>query len=340
MIPREILAALRTIEIHTARLANEQLSGTYKSSFKGQGLAFREVRPYQAGDDIRTIDWNVSARMNDTFVKVFVEEREMTVMLAVDLSASERFGTQRAPKARVASEVAALLAFSAIRNNDRVGLILTTSKVERIVPPKKGEKHVMRVIREILGFEAPEAAGARSAEARAPKRERNAEKRARALGFRDEEAASTRLAPLPYPSLGAATDLKAALEALAHVARRRSVSFVVSDFMAAGYERALSLASAKHDVIPVVLVDRRDFELPDVGLATFEDLESGEMVVVDTSDRKVRDHFASEMKRIRDARRQLFFKLGLDSVEIDTGGSFVRPIRDLFARRARRIGQR
>src|SRR5882757_7460515 len=183
MIPREILAALRTIEIHTARLANEQLSGTYKSSFKGQGLAFREVRPYQPGDDVRTIDWNVSARMNEAFVKVFVEEREMTVMMLVDLSPSERFGTQRAPKARVASEVAALLAFSAIRNNDRVGLILTTSKVERIVPPKKGEKHVMRVVREILGFEAPEATGARSEDTRAPKKARDATKRARSLGF-------------------------------------------------------------------------------------------------------------------------------------------------------------
>jgi uncharacterized protein (DUF58 family) len=339
MIPREILAALRTIEIHTARLANEQLSGTYKSSFKGQGLAFREVRPYQAGDDIRSIDWNVSARMNDTFVKVFVEEREMTVMLAVDLSASERFGTQRAPKARVASEVAALLAFSAIRNNDRVGLILSTSKVDRIVPPKKGEKHVMRVIREILGFEAPEATGARSTETRAPKRAASPERKARNLGFGEESRAS-RLAPPPYPSLGAATDLKSTLEALAHVARRRSVAFVVSDFFTAGYERALSLASAKHDVIPVVLVDKRDFDLPDVGLATFEDLESGEMVVVDTSDKRVRAHFKHEMNRIRDARRQLFFKLGLDSVEIDTGGSFVRPIRDLFARRARRIGMR
>ena len=160
MIPKELLAALRTIEIHTARLANEQLSGTYSSSFKGQGLAFREVRPYQPGDDVRTIDWNVSARMNETFVKVFVEEREMTVMIMVDLSQSERFGTRRAPKARVASEVAALLAFSAIRNNDRVGLILSTSRVERIVPPKKGEKHVMRVVREILGF-TPSAAEVR-----------------------------------------------------------------------------------------------------------------------------------------------------------------------------------
>ena len=310
MIPREILAALRTIEIHTARLANEQLSGSYKSSFKGQGLAFREVRPYQPGDDVRTIDWNVSARMNDTFVKVFVEEREMTVMIAVDLSASERFGTQRAPKARVASEVAALLAFSAIRNNDRVGLILSTSKVERIVPPKKGEKHVMRVIREILGFEAPPAASAQTDHTRR------------------------------VPKLGAATDLKSALEALAHVARRRSVAFVISDFFTTGYERALALASAKHDVIPVVLTDRREMDLPDVGLATFEDLESGEMIAVDTSDKRVRAHYRAEMTKIRAGQRQLFLKLGIDSVEVETGGSFVKPIRDLFARRARRVRTR
>src|SRR5437763_719539 len=207
MIPKELLAALRKIEIHTARLANENLSGTYTSSFKGQGLAFREVRPYQPGDDVRTIDWNVSARMSETFVKVFVEEREMTVMLVVDLSASERFGTQRAPKARVASEVAALLAFSAIRNNDRVGLILATNKVERIVPPKKGEKHVMRVVREILGFDAPVQPS---------------------LHIVHDSARA--------PRLGAATDLKSALEALAHVARRRSVAFVVSDFFTTGYE--------------------------------------------------------------------------------------------------------
>src|SRR5450432_4425636 len=204
MIPREILAALRVIEIHTARLANEQLSGTYSSSFKGQGLAFREVRPYQPGDDVRTIDWNVSARMNETFVKVFVEEREMTVNLVVDLSPSQRFGTKRAPKARVASEVAALLAFSAIRNHDRVGLIISTDRVERIVPPKKGEKHVMRVVREILGFEAPVA------------REIAAGARARALGDKGRVA------------LGAGTNLKAALEALVRVSRRKSVAFIVS----------------------------------------------------------------------------------------------------------------
>jgi uncharacterized protein (DUF58 family) len=308
VIPKELLAALRTIEIHTARLANEQLAGTYTSSFKGQGLAFREVRPYQPGDDVRSIDWNVSARMNETFVKVFVEEREMTVMLVVDLSASERFGTRRVPKVRVASEVAALLAFSAIRNNDRVGLIVATDKIERIVPPKKGEKHVMRVVREILGFEGDTRSNARQA--------------------RDERG---RL------RLGAGTDLRAALESLVRVSRRRSIAFVVSDFYDTGYERALALASAKHDVVPVVLVDPRDAALPDVGLASFEDLESGESLVVDTSDPAVRAYYAAAMKKIADSRRSVFHKLGLDAVEIETGGSFVRPLRDLFARRAKRI---
>jgi uncharacterized protein (DUF58 family) len=307
VIPKELLAALRTIEIHTARLANEQLSGTYTSSFKGQGLAFREVRPYQPGDDVRAIDWNVSARMSDTFVKVFVEEREMTVMLVVDLSSSERFGTRRAAKVRVASEVAALLSFSAIRNSDRVGLIVATDRIERIVAPKKGEKHVMRVVREILGFEPQLGAGVRPFDDRGRMR------------------------------LGAATDLRAALEALVRVSRRRSIAFIVSDFYDTGYERALALASAKHDVVPVVLVDPRDTELPDVGLASFEDLESRESVVVDTSDPRVRAWYAEAMKRIGSARRAAFNKLGLDSVEIETGGSFVHPLRDLFARRARRI---
>jgi uncharacterized protein (DUF58 family) len=307
VIPKDLLAALRVIEIHTARLANEQLTGTYSSSFKGQGLAFREVRPYQPGDDVRVIDWNVSARMNDAFVKVFVEEREMTVMLVVDLSGSQRFGTRRAAKVRVASEVAALLAFSAIRNNDRVGLIVATNKIERIVAPKKGEKHVMRVVREILGFEPKWAGDVRPY---------------------DE---------LGRPRLGAATDLKSALEALVRVSRRRSVAFVVSDFFDTGYERALALASAKHDVVPVVLADPRDTELPDVGLATFEDLESRESVVVDTGDARVRAWYAAAMRKLGESRRASFNKLGLDSVEIVTSGSFVRPLRDLFARRARRI---
>jgi uncharacterized protein (DUF58 family) len=291
MIPRELLKALRKIEITTNRLATEQLAGSYTSVFRGQGLAFREVRKYQAGDDVRTIDWNVSARMDDTYVKVFVEEREMTVMLVVDASASGLFGTRIASKARVAAEVGALCAFSAIKHNDRVGLILSTDRIENIVPPKKGQKHVMRVIREILGS-TPEHRG---------------------------------------------TDLGLALETLYRVARRRSVAFVLSDFFASGYERALSLASARHDVIPLMLVDPRDEEMADVGLAAFEDFETGEEIIVDTSSRRVRAHYAHQMRKIRDTHLKTFKKLGLDHAIIRTDQPFVEPLRQLFARRARRI---
>ena len=196
--PTELLKQLRTIELRTSRLADEQLAGSYHSVFKGQGLSFREVRAYSPGDDVRFIDWNVSARMSEPFVKVFTEEREMTVMLVVDVSASGEWGTVRASKSHVATEVAALCAFSAIKNNDNVGLILGTEVVEKIVPPKKGDKHVMRVIREILGF-TPAYLG---------------------------------------------TDLELTLQTLVKVCKRRSVAFVISDFFAEGYERALALAAS------------------------------------------------------------------------------------------------
>ena len=290
MIPKELLKALRKIEITTNRLATEQLAGSYTSVFKGQGLAFREVREYQPGDDVRTIDWNVSARMNSTYVKVFVEEREMTMMLVVDLSASQRFGTRTASKARLAAEVAAVCAFSAIKHNDRVGLILSTDQIEKLVPAKKGEKHVMRVVREILG-RVPERTG---------------------------------------------TDLRVALETLHSVARRRSVAFVISDFFTSGYDRALSLASARHDIIPVMLVDPRDEELPDVGLSSFEDFESGDSVIVDTSSPVVRAHYAKQMRGVRAEQVRLFTKLGLDYCVVRTDQPYIKPLRDLFARRARR----
>jgi uncharacterized protein (DUF58 family) len=334
MIPKELLAALRTIEIVTARLANRELSGNYHSSFKGQGLAFREVRPYMQGDDVRTIDWNVSAKMNEPFVKVFTEEREMTVMLAVDLSTSMLWGTKKSSKARVASEVAALLAFSAIRNGDRVGLILGTNEVERIVPPKKGEKHVMRVIREILGFDVP----LNQELAQTHKQTRTQTQTQTRTLMQTRAQTGTRSArTLPRHPLGAATDMAGLIETLTRVSKRRAVSFIVSDFFADGYEKKLALAAAKHDVIPIVLSDPRDKELPDAGLVVFEDLESGEEICVDTADSKVRAYYKDQMKRIADERRQLFFKLGIDAVEIDTAGSYVKPLRDLFARRARRI---
>jgi uncharacterized protein (DUF58 family) len=291
VIPKELLKALRKIEITTNRLATEQLSGNYTSVFKGQGLAFREVRMYQPGDDVRTIDWNVTARMNDAYVKVFVEEREMTVMLVVDYSASGNFGTRNYSKSRLAAEVSALCAFSAIKHNDRVGLILATDQIEKIVPPKKGQKHVMRVVREILGAQ-PERTG---------------------------------------------TDLGVALETLYHVARRRSVAFLVSDFFASGYERALSLAAARHDVIPLMLVDPRDEELPDVGLASFEDLETGESVLVDTSSSRVRAHHAKRTRAMRAKQIHFFRQLGLDHCIIRTDRPYAKPLRDLFVRRAKRM---
>jgi uncharacterized protein (DUF58 family) len=293
VIPRELLKQLRTIEIRTRRLADQQLAGTYHSVFKGQGLSFREVRAYTHGDDVRFIDWNVSARMNEPFVKVFQEEREMTVMLVVDMSASEQWGTVRAPKSRVAAEVGALCAFSAIKNNDNVGLVLATEVVEKLVPPKKGDKHVMRVIREIMGYQ-PKYTG---------------------------------------------TNLELALQTLVRVAKRKSVAFLISDFFNDGFERALALAAAKHDVIPVMLVDPRDEELADVGVAAFEDFETGEEYLVDTSDPAVRKHYAASMKQLRAERDKLFRRLGLDRVVVRTDGSFVKPIRDLFAKRARRLGR-
>lgn len=290
MIPKELLKSLKRIEITTNRLAAEQLAGNYTSVFKGQGLAFREVRNYQPGDDIRTIDWNVSARMRETYVKVFTEEREMTVMLLVDLSASEHFGTRHATKLRIATEVGAVCAFSAQTHNDRVGLILTTDEVEKLVPPKKGKKHAMRVIREILGAE-PTRRG---------------------------------------------TDLSVGLQVLHKVARKKSVAFVLSDFFADGYERALTLAAVHHDVIPLVLVDPADAALPNVGLATFEDFETGQDVVIDTASQRVRDHYAREYKSLRSNQERLFRKLGLDYCIIRTDQPYAKPLHDLFARRARR----
>jgi uncharacterized protein (DUF58 family) len=290
MISREIVKKLKKIEIHTARLANDQLAGSYHSVFKGRGMAFSEVRQYQPGDDVRFIDWNVSARMRDTYVKIFTEEREMTVMLLVDLSASGLFGTVGQPKQETAAEVAALLAFSAIKNNDRVGLILFTDQVERFVPPKKGKGHVMRVVTEILS-----ASAARRG-----------------------------------------TDVRCALELLGHVQKRKCVAFLISDFIAGGYERALRITSARHDLIPLQIVDPREEQLPDVGIIATQDLETGELVEIDTSSRRVREAYATRVARQRGEREQLFRRLDLDHLVIQTGQPYVRPIAELFRRRQSR----
>lgn len=291
MIPRELIKKLRKIEIRTSKLANDQLAGGYHSVFKGRGMAFAEVRQYQPGDDVRFIDWNVSARMNETYVKVFTEEREMTVMLLVDLSGSERFGSVQRPKIETVAEVSALLAFSAIKNNDRVGLILFTDRVEKFVPPKKGKGHVMRVVTEILNARP----------------------------------------------LGEGTDLSVALDTLGHVARRKSVAFLVSDFIADEYERALRIAAARHDLIPIQVVDPREEELPNVGLALLEDLETGDVIEVDTSDPGVRRAYQKRVARQKQKREELFRRLSVDSITVQTDRDYVRPLSDLFRRRQKRM---
>ncbi len=291
MIPREILKKLRKIEIHTARLANDQLAGNYHSVFKGRGLAFDEVRMYQPGDDVRFIDWNVTARTSEPHVKVFREEREMTVMLMVDLSGSQRFGTKLTLKSDLVAEIAAIIAFSAIKNNDRVGLVLFTDDVERVVPPKKGAKHVMRVVAETLSFQ--------------PR--------------------------------GRGTNLAKALETVGHLSRRRAAVFMISDFIGRGYEHALRIAAARHDMVPIVVTDPREEELPDVGIAMFEDLETGELAPIDTSSRRVREYYKREMTRQRVQRDGLFKRLGMDHIAISTARPYIVPLAEFFRRRAKRM---
>jgi uncharacterized protein (DUF58 family) len=291
MIPKEVLKKLRKIEIHTARLANDQLAGTYASVFKGRGLAFDEVRMYQPGDDVRFIDWNVTARTNAPHVKVFREEREMTVMLLVDMSASQRFGTRGMLKRDLVAEVSAVLAFSAVKNNDRVGLVLFTDDVEKVIAPRKGPRHVMRVVAETL----------------------------------------------QYRPRGKGTDLSRALDVLGHLTRRRAVTFVVSDFLGDDYEHSLRVAAARHDLVPVTVTDPREDELPDVGIAWCEDLETGELIPVDTSSPRVREAYRQKVTQQKVARDALFKRLAIDHIPLYTHRPYITPLAEFFRRRARRM---
>ncbi|MDP6776685.1 MAG: DUF58 domain-containing protein [Candidatus Latescibacteria bacterium] len=291
MIPAEILRKVRRIEIRTRHLVNTVFSGEYHSVFKGQGVAFAEVREYESGDDIRNVDWNVTARMGHPFVKVFDEERELTVMLMVDASGSGDFGTVEQMKGEIGVEICALLAFSAIQNNDRVGLIIFTDDVEAFIPPKKGRKHVLRVIRELLYFR-PSRRG---------------------------------------------TDIGKALDYLNRVTTRRSVVFLVSDFVAAGYKQALNVSSRRHDLITIAVKDPREDEMPDIGIVELEDAETGEEILVDTSDPVTRAEFARVSEEARAARNGLFRSAGVDSVEVSTGASYVEPLMQFFRKRARKI---
>ncbi len=288
-IPRELLKKIWKIEIYTNRLVNNQLAGQYHSVFKGRGMAFSEVRQYVPGDDIRAIDWNVSARMNEPHVKLFTEERDRTVNLMIDMSASGLFGSSVQAKREVAAEIAALVAFSAIKNDDRVGLLIFTDQVELYVPPKKGKKHVLRVVREILTF----------------------------------QPTSPR------------TNIAVGLEYLGKVSRRKSVTFLVSDFLAWGWERQLQMANRRHDVVPVVITDPMEEALPRVGLVTFEDVETGEVTEFDTSGPEA-DLFRESVTRQRQLREQALRRLKMDFVNVVTNKPYVDALVAFFRARARR----
>lgn len=291
MIPREVLKKVRRIQITTSRVVTDLFAGQYHSVFKGRGMEFEEVRDYQPGDEIRTIDWNRTARMGAPFVKRFVEERELTVMLVVDGSASLQFGSVEKFKQEWVAELGALLAFSAISNNDKVGLIVFTDEVELFIPPKKGKTHVLRVIRELLFFK--------------PKRK--------------------------------GTDLSAALKYLDQVTTRRTVTFLISDFISEGYEQDLRVANRRHDVIALTIVDPRERKIPKAGLLEFQDNETGERILIDTAAAAVRNKFKTDQAGRLNALQKQFRSMKIDSVLIEAGASYIKPLIQFFRMRERRL---
>ena len=291
MIPREILKKVRRVEISTRGLVNEVFSGEYHSVFKGRGMNFAEVREYQYGDEIRSIDWNVTARTGHPFVKVFEEERELTVMLVVDVSASGDFGTRERMKGEVAVEICALLAFSAIKNNDKVGLIIFSDRIEKFVPPRKGRPHVLRVLRELF-YHKPEGRG---------------------------------------------TDICGALEYLTHVIKRRAVVFLVSDFKAPRFEKPLSVAGRRHDLIAVRLGDERETSLPPLGYMEFEDAETGELHTVNTADPRFQAEFTERAARVQAELGRTFRHSRVDVIDIRTDQPYVQPLMRFFKEREGRF---
>ena len=286
----ELLKKVRKIEIKSRGLTNQVFAGQYHSAFKGKGMTFSEVREYQYGDDVRTIDWNVTARFNHPYVKIYEEERELTVMLLIDISGSGEFGTHSQLKRDLITEVAAVLSFSAIDNNDKIGVILFSDRIEKFIPPQKGRKHILRIIRELLEFK-PE---------------------------------------------NVRTDISESLRYLTNAIKKRCTAFLISDFRDTGYARSLQIANNKHDVVALHVFDRREKELPRVGLVKMRDNETGAERWVDTSLRKVREAYALKWKSHNDMMTEIFMKSGVDYVDLETGSDYVKPLIKLFKRRENR----
>lgn len=283
----ELLKRVRRIEIKTKGLSKQIFAGEYQSAFKGRGMSFSEVRGYQYGDDVRNIDWNVTARSGDPYVKVFEEERELTVMLLVDISKSSFFGTTKQMKNDLITEICAVLAFSATKNNDKVGLLLFSDRVEKFLPPKKGRGHILRIIRELI---------------------------------------DTR-------PTGTGTDISKALTFFTNMVKKRSICFLISDFLAEGYERSLRLAARRHDVIGMHLYDPREKELPNVGLIHARDAETGQMQWVDTGSRTVRRKYQEWYDRHQDYYQQAFQKSGADSLSLETTEDYAKGLLRFFKAR-------
>jgi uncharacterized protein (DUF58 family) len=290
MISKELLKQVRQIEIRTRGLVNQVFSGEYHSVFKGRGMEFSEVREYNFGDDIRNIDWNVTARFGHPYIKIFEEERELTVILLVDLSGSLSFGSVNKTKQQIAAELSAILAFSALKNNDKVGLFLFSDKIEKFIPPRKGRKHVLRIIRELLSF-TPE---------------------------------------------GKNTNIKAALEYMNHAVKKKSIVFLISDFMDEGYEKILRVVGKKHDLIGIVINDQREKSIPKMGLVKFTDAETGKERWIDTSSKKVQGWIQQYYNRLLSERKLLFLTSRLDSIEIKTGENYITPLVNFFRLREKR----
>ncbi len=314
MIPREILKKIRQIELRSIRLVNETLAGQYHSVFKGQGMNFEEVREYVPGDEVRAIDWNVTARMNHPFVKKFVEERELTVMLVVDLSGSGLFGSGEQSKRELAAEIASVLAFSAIRNNDKVGLILFTEGVEKFIPPRKGRRHVLRVIREILFYE-PKCTGT----------DLNS-----ALEFLSRVTRHRAIAVVLSDFLGQTHVSRAQMEA--HLKRRA----IFSDTLAQTSLTALRQVNRRHDVVAVQIADRFELDLPALGYLVLKDAETGEVVEVNTGDERKRAAFHQRQRKTQNELRRLFQSAGIDSIQLRTDQPYAAALGRFFDMRERR----
>ena len=285
MTSEELLQRVRKIEIKTRKLSRNIFAGEYHSQFKGRGMAFSEVREYQPGDDVRSIDWNVTARLNKPYIKVFEEERELTVMLLVDVSGSRNFGTLSQMKRDMMAEVAATLAFSTIANNDKVGVFFFSDKIEKFIPAKKGKTHVLHIIRELLSFE-PQSTG---------------------------------------------TDIAQALQYFANAQKRHCTAFLISDFIDAGnMYQPLMIASNRHEVNAIQIYDRREAELPNVGLIKFHDAETGKDIWIDTAITSVRNNYAQAWRDNQDTIQQLFTRTGVDHVSIRTDEDYVKALMHLF----------